>query len=217
MKRILLIAALCLAPLPLGAQGPGDAAQRIEAAKRRAQETGVPVSLLESKVAEGRAKSIPVERIAAAVEQRLVLLSRARDAMAGASRTPLSAADLKVGADALAAGVGEEALGALTRSAPGDRRAVAIAVLAQLVQEGDRPERALERVRLALGNPESLRTLPGQGRRSSPPLERGHPGLASGGGVGEADFATPPSSTANTGKRGVHGDEKGQKKRPRRP
>lgn len=209
MKRILFIAAaiLLLAPPVLGAQGEGGAAQRIEAARRRADATGIPVSLLDLKVAEGRAKGIPADRIAGAVEVRLALLSRAREAMAG-SRGPVTAADLSAGADALAAGVTPDALGSLTRSAPGDRRAVAIAVLAQLVQEGDASERALERVRLALANPETLRTLPGQVRRGAP---GGHGNPASAEGLG----SSPPNAIGGAARPGSADDDK--KKRPRRP
>lgn len=215
MKRIPFIAVLLLlAPLSLGAQGQGDPAQRIEAARRRADATGIPVSLLDLKVAEGRAKGASPDRIAGAVEIRLSLLSRAREAMAGASRGALSAADLSAGADALSAGVSTEALGSLTRSAPGDRRAVAIAVLAQLVQEGDGSDRALERVRLALANPETLRTLPGQVRRGNGNANglKGEQGPGKGDGVGLAN--SPPNGVGGAGKP-VHGDD--NRKRPRRP
>ncbi|HEV2736594.1 MAG TPA: hypothetical protein VGV85_17230 [Longimicrobiaceae bacterium] len=216
MKRIPFIAVLLLlAPLSLGAQGQGDPAQRIEAARRRADATGIPVSLLDLKVAEGRAKGASADRIAGAVEIRLSLLSRAREAMAGAGRA-LSASDLSAGADALSAGVSTEALGSLTRSAPGDRRAVAIAVLAQLVQEGDGSDRALERVRLALANPETLRTLPGQVRRGNGNGNangpKGEQGPGKGDGVGLAN--SPPNGVGGAGKP-VHGDD--NRKRPRRP
>jgi hypothetical protein len=215
MKRIPFIAVLLLlAPLSLGAQGQGDPAQRIEAARRRADATGIPVSLLDLKVAEGRAKGASPDRIAGAVEIRLSLLSRAREAMAGAGRGALSAADLSAGADALSAGVSTEALGSLTRSAPGDRRAVAIAVLAQLVQEGDGSDRALERVRLALANPETLRTLPGQVKRGNGNANglKGEQRPGKGDGVGLAN--SPPNGVGGAGKP-VHGDD--NRKRPRRP
>ncbi|HEX8274072.1 MAG TPA: hypothetical protein VF615_15650 [Longimicrobiaceae bacterium] len=215
MKRILLIAAcLALAPLSLGAQGQTDPAQRIEAARRRAEATGIPVSLLDLKVAEGRAKGVPADRIAGAVEIRLSLLARAREAMAGSGRVALSAADLSAGADALGAGVSADALGSLTRSAPGDRRAVAIAVLAQLVQEGDRSDRALERVRLALANPETLRTLPGQVRRgngNANGLQGERPGNADGVGLTNGG---PPNGVGGAAK---PGNADNSHKRPRRP
>ena len=215
MKRILLIAAcLLLAPLSLGAQGQGDPAQRIEAARRRAEATGIPVSLLDLKVAEGRAKGVPADRIAGAVEIRLSLLARAREAMAGSGRVALTAADLSAGADALGAGVSAEALGSLTRTAPGDRRAVAIAVLAQLVQEGDRSDRALERVRMALANPETLRTLPGQvrpGNGNANGLQGERPGNADAAGLNSSG---PPNGVGGAAKPG-NADE--SKKRPRRP
>ncbi len=209
MKRILMIAAcLLLAPPSLGAQGGGDPAQRIEAARRRAGAEGVPVSLLQSKVAEGQAKGVPLDRIAAAVENRLALLVRARSAM-GPAAVP---ADLAVGADALAAGVSGEALASLTRAAPGDRRAMAIAVLTQLVQQGEASERALERVRLAMANPESLRSLPGQGRAN--PLQRERPGYAE---LGETRRAGPPTSIPTPGKPGLADASRENKRRPGRP
>ncbi len=215
MKRIPFIAVLLLlAPLSLGAQGQGDPAQRIEAARRRADATGIPVSLLDLKVAEGRAKGVPADRIAGAVEIRLSLLGRAREAMAAAGRGPLSAADLSAGADALAAGVSAEALGSLTRSAPGDRRAVAIAVLAQLVQEGDRSDRALERVRLALANPETLRTLPGQVKRGG---GGSNADAVQGDRSGNAESglaSTPPNGVGGAAK---PGNADSNRKRGRRP
>lgn len=216
MKRIPFIAVLLLlAPLSLGAQGQGDPAQRIDAARRHADATGIPVSLLDLKVAEGRAKGVPADRIAGAVEIRLSLLSRAREAMVGAGRGSVSAADLSAGADALAAGVTTEALASLARSAPGDRRAVAIAVLAQLVQEGDRSDRALERVRLAMANPETLRTLPGQVRRGNgnangKGVQGDHPGKGEAAGLS----SSPPNGVGGAAKP-VHGDD--NRKRPRRP
>lgn len=161
MKTRILLVLLLLALVPTAARAQaqgGDPGQRIEAALQRAAATGIPASLLRSKVAEGQAKGYPLSRVATGVERRLELLSRARDVMGGAAAT---ASDLSVGADALAAGVDGDALRTLARTAPADRRAVAIAVLAQLVQQGHGSERALERVQLALAEgPEALRRLP---------------------------------------------------------
>src|SRR4051794_22965269 len=100
MRRLTLTALLLLVPLSwAGAQTP---AQRIQAARQRSAQAGIPVALLDGKVAEGRAKGVPEDRIAAAVERRLASLQRARDAMAGqAPAAPLTGADLSVGADAL--------------------------------------------------------------------------------------------------------------------
>jgi hypothetical protein len=225
MKRILALALLLLcAPAAVAAQGAASPAQRIEAARRTAESTGIPASLLDNKVAEGRAKGVPLARIASAVEHRLALLARAHEAMAGEVRGPLTAADLAVGADALAAGVGPETLGSLARSAPNDRRAVAIAVLAQLVQEGDRPERALQRVRVAMADAESLRTLPGRGRQGPAPLERGGHGEGATGDL-RGDAPAPGSFTGgNSGNNGsppgsvFNGKgQSGNRGKPRRP
>jgi hypothetical protein len=44
----------------------------------RSQQVGIPLSLLESKVAEGRAKGVAMDRIATAVESRLGIWSKPR-------------------------------------------------------------------------------------------------------------------------------------------
>jgi hypothetical protein len=136
----------------------------------RAAAAGIPVSLLDDKVAEGRAKGVPAERIAAAVERRLASLQRAREVMGDGARPPaLTPADLNVGADALDAGVEPAVLGRLAHEAGADRRAVAIAVLAELVQGGMGSEPALQRVLAALSRGvEELRRLPGDTRGGGP-------------------------------------------------
>jgi hypothetical protein len=195
MKRFLLAALLLL--LSAGGAWAQDPEQRIQAARRRAESTGIPVALLDSKVAEGRAKNVPMERIAAAVERRLQSLGAARDAMGGRR---VAAADLAVGADALEAGVSPQVLGRLATTAPAQHRAVAIAVLTQLVQDGLASERALERVTAALARgPEALRSLPGERRGGGvqrgggPPPGRGPPD-ARGQGRGRGQGGGPPSS-----------------------
>ena len=62
-----IILALAATAGPAGAQEPQ---QRIAAALDRARAAGLPVELLESKLAEGRAKNVPLDRIAAAIEAR---------------------------------------------------------------------------------------------------------------------------------------------------
>lgn len=201
LKRVLLAALLALLPVEGWAQ-PGPE-QRIEAARRRAGQAGIPVGLLDTKIAEGRAKSVPADRIAAAVERRLDALSRARQAMTVQGRpAALTADDLSMGADALDQGVSAEVLAALSARAPNESRAVAIAALTQLVREGMASDRALERVTAALrSGPEALRQLPGQaasergrGNAGSPPGRgsSGDPG-ARGRGRGRGQ-AGPPAS-----------------------
>ncbi|HEX8431828.1 MAG TPA: hypothetical protein VF625_11085, partial [Longimicrobium sp.] len=131
MKGVFLAALLLTLSAPAGAQGQPRFEQRIESARRQATEAGVPASLLDAKVAEGRAKGIPTERIAAAVEHRLASLVRARQAM---GTRPVGPSDLSVGADALEAGVTPQVLGTLAARTPPTQRAVAIAVLTQLVR-----------------------------------------------------------------------------------
>ncbi|HEU0300137.1 MAG TPA: hypothetical protein VFR37_11795 [Longimicrobium sp.] len=180
MFRVFVVLWLALAAFPAAAHAQ-DPQQRIDAARRRAESAGIPVALLDSKVAEGRAKGVPMDRIAMAVDRRLAALSRAREAMAAAPRAaPVTQADLSVGADAIEAGVSPEVLGRLTVAAPGAQRAVAIAVLTELVSQGLSSERALERVTAALQRgPEALRRLPGEaaadrGRGNGPPPGRGN-------------------------------------------
>jgi hypothetical protein len=193
-----LVAALVALPAAADAQDPQ---QRIDAARRRAEATGIPVALLDGKVAEGRAKGVPMDRIATVVERRLVSLARAREAMAGAPRTaPVSAADLSVGADALEAGVEPAVLGRLTVAAPGNQRAAAISKLTELVANGESSERALARVTAALARgPEALRQLPGdaaaeRGRgNSGAPPGRGNGRGNNAGGRGRGQGGPPAS------------------------
>jgi len=209
MRRLILTALMLLAPLSwAGAQTP---AQRIQAARQQAAQAGIPVSLLDGKVAEGHAKGVPDDRIAMAVERRLGSLQRARAAMSGVAVTP---ADLNVGADAVEAGVDGGVLGRLARAAAADRRAVAIAVLTELVQQGMASEVALQRVTAALASgSEALRRLPGDqgvahGRAQAPhgpPDVRGPANAAAHGGRAGAGGG-PPASVPGPG---GHGRGKG--------
>jgi hypothetical protein len=184
MKRVLLAVLLVVSPFA-AARAQGTPEQRIQAARRQAEQAGIPVSLLDTKVTEGRAKGVPMDRIAAAVERRLGSLGRAREAMA--PRAPVSAADLSVGADAIETGVEPRALGQLAAAAPAGQRAVAIAVLTQLVASGLPSDRALERVTAALERgPEALRQLPGQASEEAR-------GRGNSGNNGRGPAATPGS------------------------
>lgn len=158
-KRIVpVLALLALLPMALQAQAAED---RIEAAMDRAQGAGIPFELLETKIAEGQAKGVAMDRIAFAVERRTDALLAAQTAMARDGRQ-LSSDDLAAGADALGAGVSEAALSAVS-DAPAERRAVAIAVLTELVGLGEGIETALARVQQMLEHdPEALASLPGQ-------------------------------------------------------
>ena len=169
----LISPAMLAAPIALAAQGTtaqGSAqtqaqAQaktpqaRIDAALQAAAEAGVPKSLLASKVAEGEAKNVPQARIAAAVEARLRSLVRASEALNRADVEIESAAELAVAADALEAGVSQNALIRVSRSAPEDRRIVAVAVLADLVRLGQSSESALARVNAAVRTSAALANL----------------------------------------------------------
>src|SRR5215203_1698635 len=123
---ILALAGLDLANAQV--QPPQD---RINTGLARAREVGIPVALLESKIAEGKAKGVSLERLAAVIERRLAALERAQQALRG---RPDAVDSLSVSADAIESGVSEVALQAIADHAPRDRRNVAIAVLTELVE-----------------------------------------------------------------------------------
>lgn len=163
---------LCIAWANLAgaqAQPPQD---RLNTALARARQVGIPVTLLEAKIAEGKAKGVSLDRIAAAVERRESTLERASQVMKGQPGS--GDAELSVAADALDSGVSDAVLKAVSESAPRERRAVAIAALTELVKMGHVPEAALSRVQQALKRgPEALLNLPaeaGRGRGNSPDL-----------------------------------------------
>jgi RNA polymerase sigma-70 factor (ECF subfamily) len=180
--------------LPAFAQGGQNAQERIDAAIAHARSQGVPVSLLESKMAEGKAKGVSLDRIAAAIERREASLERAAQAMKGAE--PITDADLSVGADAVDAGVSNAVLKAVTDSAPRERRAVAIAALTELVQRGTAPDAALARVRDALKRgPDALAAV-GADRGEA----RGNAGAARGGEArGRGAAEGPPANVPAPG------------------
>ena len=159
MIPILMIAAIGM-PAPGTAQ---TAEEQIQSALEQAGEAGIPVSLLESKIQEGQAKDVAMERIADAVQARLDGLTRAQEALGGVPDA--GSADLDVAADALESGVSEAVLSELANTAPGDSRTAAIAALTYLVDEGIVPEDALIQVESALARgPDALANLPAQAR-----------------------------------------------------
>lgn len=204
------LALISLLPLDLGAQSTGNAAHRIDAAMQRAATAGIPVALLQNKINEGRAKGIPAERIAAAVERREAGLSRAQQAMSGVKN--VNAADLAVGADALEAGISVAVLKTISETAPGERRAVAITALTELIEAGHVPDHALERVKEALARgPDALAALPAQAaaarERRGPPTGFGG-GRPSGVGAQADGPGGPPSTVPAAGRGPVLGGGK---------
>ena len=198
------------------AQPPQD---RINTALARARQVGIPVSLLENKIAEGKAKGVSLERIAAAVERREAALERASQALKGQDRP--ADADLAVAADAVESGVSDAVLKAVSDSAPRERKAVAIAALTQLVQLGHVPESALARVQAALKRgPEALLNLPaqagrgGKGPANAPDNSKGR----SGGKDGPPESVPAPGGTTQPTKPGGgRPDDPGRPEDPGRP
>lgn len=159
-RYLILALGLAVAPAGLDAQAP---AARIETALSSAASAGIPTSLLESKVQEGRAKGIPEARIAAAVEARLSALVRAQTALSRAGARGIGAAELSVAGDALQAGVTETSMVDVMTRVPAPRRAVAAAVLTELVELGVASDVALARVHAAIAQGgEALVNLPAQ-------------------------------------------------------
>lgn len=132
---------------------------RIDAALTAAAEANIPAELIKSKVAEGEAKRVPPDRIAAAVEARVKSLVRASETMKRADVEVQNSGELAVAADALDAGVSESALVTISRETPPDRRTVAMAVLADLVLLGNASDRALTRVSAAVRSNAALANL----------------------------------------------------------
>src|SRR5688572_19739568 len=170
--KVVMLAALVMLATPATmaaqastqAQGQGTAqAQtpqaRIDAAMGAAAEAKIPLSLVKSKVAEGEAKRVPPERIATAVEARVKSLVRASETLERADVEMRSEGDLLVSADALDAGVSENALIRISKDAPAERRTVAIAVLADLVRLGSASDNALTRVTGAVSSSSALANL----------------------------------------------------------
>jgi hypothetical protein len=167
MKYGMLVLMLVPGVLAAQSQSPDATASsasraRIDAAVRAAAEAKIPTSLLTNKVAEGEAKHVDEARIATAVETRLRALLRASTVMKGAEVKEMSASDLAVAADALEAGVSESALIRVAKSAPEERRVVAVAVLADLVRLGKSSDVALTQVTAALGTSTALANLNAQ-------------------------------------------------------
>lgn len=193
MKIVIALATLLLVLPGAGLALAQTPQERIDTAIARAREAGIPVALLESKIAEGRAKGVAIDRIAGAIERREAALERASQALRG--QPDIGAAGLAVAADAVESGVSEAVLQALAETSPRDRRVVAIAALSQLVELGHAPEAALERVRDALKRgPEALLNLPAEaagaaGRRAGPPDRR--PDAAGGRGQGGPPAGVP--------------------------
>src|SRR4029434_5703033 len=178
--------------LPAFAQGGQGAQERIDAAIAHARSQGVPVSLLESKMAEGECRGVRLDRMAAAIERREASLERAAQAMKG--HEPITDADLSVGADAVDAGVSNAFLKAVTDSAPRERRAVAIAALTELVRRGTAPDAALARVREALKRgPDALAAVGGE------PEDHGRGAARSGEVSGRGANPGPPANVPAPG------------------
>jgi hypothetical protein len=161
--RIAIAAAftLCIAWADLAVAQVQPPQDRISTSLARARQVGIPVSLLEAKIAEGKAKGVSLDRIAAALERREATLEHASRVMKGQPGN--GDAELSVAADAIDSGVSDTVLRAISESAPRERRAVAIVALTQLVQQGHVPEAALDRVKNALKRgPEALLNLPAE-------------------------------------------------------
>ncbi len=202
-RLVLALVVTGLFAQPLQAQRAGTPAQRIDAAIATAVREGVPADLLRSRVAEGRAKRVPEERIALVVEARAGALRAARQALVPAVATP-TGAEIAAGADALESGVPAGSIGAVARAAAAEERPVALAVLAELVRQGVPAAEALERVSGALGSRGNAlanlaRQAAAEGGRGGPPAGVG--GRPDGVGGGRPASAGPPAGVPGAGQR----------------
>lgn len=126
-------------------EGITDARARatLQAAVRNADESGVPVEPLYSKIREGVAKQSDPERIADAVRQLAVRLTIAKQALANSR----SRDEIAAGAGALQVGVPTSALRQLRRVWPVQSLTVPLGVVTELVAYGVPAAQATVRVR----------------------------------------------------------------------
>jgi len=122
---------------------PPDVFAQVDQVAARAAQSGVPAEPIWDKALEGAAKRVPPARIAPAVSEYATRLAAAQ----GALGAGLPADALVAAADALRRGVPATALGQLGEARP---RAMALVVLADLVETGVPVDRALEVVREAI-------------------------------------------------------------------
>ena len=195
-QMLIAIAALAGAAVAPAAAQQAQADQRIQETLERARQAGLPVELLQSKVVEGRAKGVPMDRILMVVQQRAEALGRAQTVLVGVlGSESVQSQDVAVAADALQAGVEEAALARVATTSQGQQRTVALSVLAQLVANGIVSEEALRQVQgaMARGN-QALMNLPAQA--VGPPPGAGPPaGVPASGrppGAGRPPHAGPP-------------------------
>src|SRR5690606_18962775 len=155
---------------------------------------GIPVELLDDRIAEGRAKEVPAATIAEVGERRLASLTSAQRVLGGVNAT--AAAELAAGADAVEAGIPGSVLRAVVAGARREDRPVAIAVLTYLHREEGLPvDAALARVTEAVSRgPEALREPPVQAAARPNPTPP--PGRAAG---RPADAGRPPAVAVPTG------------------
>jgi len=130
------------------ASADAAAEARMNIAIARAVEAGVPMQLLENRIAEGRAKGVSMTRIAAVVEKRADVLARVQTRLVESGHA-VAAGELIAAADAHERGLSLEQIANLSAEA-GNDRAAALTVLADLVANGRAPEHALLRVQTAL-------------------------------------------------------------------
>lgn len=210
--RIIALLVLALGiPGALDAQSPEA---RIEAARDRVAQVGIEPGLLDLRVAEGRAKGVPLGVIADVIERRADALVTAGEALRPITPT-LRQADLAAGADAVEAGIPAGAIQQVAREARAEDRSVAISVLTYLSSEASLPlEVAIRNVSDAIRRgPDALRELPAQ---ASPAAgvrgnsEGGRPPAAGSAGPGERPTTGPPSGVPGPVERPGRPDPPGQ-------
>jgi hypothetical protein len=175
--------------------------QGIEALASEATREGIPEEPLFNKALEGIAKRVPQDRLVPAVTAYATRLRAAHQAFGGTAPAPL----LVAGADALQRGVRAETLRGLGESE--NRSAMAVLVLADLVEAGVPGERALSVLREAmrmrtrqqavLDIPAQVRRLIREGRSPQEAADQVRRALQRGRG-GDALAPVPPGSEPST-------------------
>ncbi len=178
----------------------------------RVRGAGLTVELLEVRVAEGRAKNVPAERIADVVERRAEALIAASEVLRGlSSRIP--ATELAAGADAVEAGIPPSAIRQVAREARAEDRQIAISVLTYLHRERALPlDVAIQNVSAALQRGSAaLRELPSAGASSGGDRSRnegrgegagGSPAASGSSGAGRQPGGGPPAGVPGPENRG---------------
>jgi hypothetical protein len=171
-----------------------------------ARAAGLPADPLIDKALEGAAKHASGDRIVAVVRDLATRLATAREALGGYG----TAEELSAGTGALRAGISPATLADLRRLRHNEQVTIPLAVAAELVARGIRPDSASAQVlRLAASGARDIELAALPHSIGAPSLAPSVPGAAGGTGA--------PGALATDGRPGVPTEAGSQKRRPQRP